>query len=233
MKLENRVGPEAEPFTPFDLERAIRQSFGDLKWWPAEGPFEVCVGAILTQNTNWTNVERAIVNLKRDRLLEPQRIVDASHEEIASAIRPSGYFNQKAERLQLFSRWLLERFGSIDTLIDAPEEALRAELLALKGIGPETADSILCYAAKKPRFVVDAYTFRILNRHQLQMHTVGYAQCQHWFEQSLPADPARLGNIHAGIVEIGKRWCRPRLADCANCALRAFATQVDGKENAT
>ena len=157
-----------KPPTLDDIFAAMQARFGPTHWWPGDSPFEIAVGAILTQNTNWTNVERAIANLKRLKLLGPRRILRCDPAELETAIRSSGYFRQKAKRLRGFCAFLEARYrGSMARMAQAPLDTLREELLALNGIGPETADDILLYACGKPVFVVDTYTRRILSRHGL------------------------------------------------------------------
>lgn len=201
--------------------------FGPTHWWPGDTPFEIAVGAILTQNTAWTNVEKAIANLKRERLLSPRAIVDCGDDALYAALRPSGYFRQKAERLRLFSQHLLNRYGgSMARMAKRPLDELRPELLALKGIGPETADDILLYACDKPVFVVDAYTRRILSRHGHVPETIGYEAMRHTFESRLAPDVAQWKEYHGLIVYTGKDHCRatPR---CEDCPLRPLLPRLE------
>jgi endonuclease-3 related protein len=168
----------------------LRRHFGPQRWWPGDTPFEVCVGAILTQNTAWTNVEKAIANLRRDRVLTPERLRALSHHRLASLIRPAGYFNVKARRLRSFLDFLHGEFrGDLTRMFRLPTAALREKLLAVNGIGPETADSILLYAGGHESFVVDAYTRRILTRHGWAKPDADYHDIKALFEQSLPANP--------------------------------------------
>lgn len=193
--------------------------YGPTGWWPGDTPFEVAVGAILTQNTAWTNVEKAIANLKAARLLSPRALLAADRADVEAALRPSGYFRQKTERVLLFCRWLTDRFGgSMRRLAAEPLETLRPELLSLRGIGPETADDILLYACEKPVFVVDAYTRRILSRHGIAPHGLPYEEMRALFEGALPADTALFREYHGLIVWTGKDFCRTR-PQCANCPL--------------
>lgn len=193
--------------------------YGPTGWWPGDTPFEVAVGAILTQNTAWTNVEKAIANLRAARLLSPRALLAADRAEVEAALRPSGYFRQKTERVLLFCHWLADRFGgSMRRLAAAPLETLRPELLALKGIGPETADDILLYACEKPVFVVDAYTRRILSRHGVAPHGLPYEEMRALFEGALTADAALFKEYHGLIVWTGKDFCRTR-PQCAGCPL--------------
>ena len=156
--------------TKRDLRRAyqfMRARFGHLHWWPGETPLEVCIGAILTQNTAWTNVERAMANLKSARVLEPEKLFALPEAKLAELIRPAGYFNVKARRLRSFLRMLMEEFGGdLNRLFAGETAAVRTRLLAINGIGPETADSLLLYAGGHHSFVIDAYTKRIFQRHR-------------------------------------------------------------------
>jgi len=192
--------------------------FGPLCWWPGDMPFEICVGAILTQNTAWTNVEKAIVNLKRERLLSVRGMAKAETKQLAQAIRPAGYFNQKSLRLQDFSRYIMRTHrGSLKRMLTQPTTKLREELLALKGIGPETADSMILYAAEQPVFVVDAYTRRILSRMGLVGEDVGYEDLQNLFHCHFQPDAEFYGEFHAQLVYIGKEFCRKSKPRCEDC----------------
>ena len=181
------------------------------------------VGAILTQNTSWSNVERAIAALRREKLLTAAAIEKVSAVRLARLIRSSGYFRQKARKLKAFVRFLRrEHQGSLNKLFATPAAKLREQLLAVHGIGPETADSILLYAGQHKVFVVDAYTRRILERHALVHPKASYEEIRALFEQSLPAEPLLYNEYHALIVHTGKHFCRTRQPDCEHCALRAF-----------
>lgn len=194
-------------------------TYGPRHWWPGETPFEVCVGAILTQNTNWGNVEKAIANLKAADRLSITGMSTLLPDELAALIRPAGYFNIKAARLQAFVSFLLDQYGgSLDRLFAGPWQQARTELLAVKGIGPETADSILLYAGHKPSFVVDAYTRRIFSRLGLIDEQISYDGLRHHFMDSLALDAALFNEYHALIVELGKQVCRPR-PHCSCCCL--------------
>jgi endonuclease-3 related protein len=200
--------------------RALSRHFGPTGWWPGESAFEVAVGAILTQNTAWRNVEKAIANLKRERLLSPRAIVKCPAGRLEAALRPSGYFRVKARRLLSFCDYLLERYrGSMARMAEQPLDTLRPELLAVHGIGPETADDILLYACEKPVFVVDAYTRRILARHGLVKGTLGYEDLRTVFESSLSPDVAMYKEYHGLLVYTGNTFCR-RAARCEECPLR-------------
>lgn len=191
--------------------------FGRTHWWPGDTPFEVAVGAILTQNTAWTNVEKAIVNLKREKLLSPRKMLQCAPARLEAALRPAGYFRIKARRLKNFCRFLVEDHGgSIERLARQPLAALREELLAVNGIGPETADDILLYACEKPVFVVDAYTRRIFSRHGLVAPDIAYEELRAFFEQNL--EPDLFKEYHGLIVWTGKDFCR-RKPQCEGCPL--------------
>jgi endonuclease-3 related protein len=203
----------------------MRRRFGHQGWWPGETPFEVCVGAILTQNTNWTNVERAIANLKAADVLEPRRLLALPPARLAELIRPAGYFNVKARRLRAFLDVLVREFdGDLARLLGGPLATARARLLGIHGIGPETADSMLLYAGGQLVFVVDAYTRRIFARHGWCAPEADYAAVQRLCEAALNHRPvaARLDywqDYHAQLVAVGKDFCRPRQPRCDTCPL--------------
>lgn len=193
--------------------------FGPRGWWPGETPFEVMVGAILTQNTNWKNVERAIENLTRERVLHPKKMLALHPATLASLIRPAGYYRVKARRLRSFLKYFVETYdGDAGRMAPRPLEELRPELLGVSGIGPETADSILLYALEKPVFVIDAYTKRILVRHGLCAEEDDYHALQELFVDHLPAEVPLYNEYHALIVETGKEYCRPK-PRCEECPL--------------
>jgi len=193
--------------------------FGPQHWWPGETAEEVIIGAVLTQNTNWQNVETAILNLKKARLLSLERISRTPLDELATLIRPSGYYNIKAKRLKAVSEYFVRRCrGDFTTLATIPLEDLRRELLAVYGVGSETADSILLYALNRPVFVVDAYTTRIGLRHGLFKDTLDYDSIRVLFESSLPDSIPLLNEYHALLVRLGKEFCRPQ-PRCDSCPL--------------
>ncbi|MBI4789207.1 MAG: endonuclease III domain-containing protein [Chloroflexi bacterium] len=195
--------------------------FGPQHWWPGDGAFEVIVGAILTQNTAWTNVEKAMGNLKRAGLLDPARLHRARETRIARLIRPSGYFNLKAKKLKTFVRFLFdEHHGKLAHLFKRDTASLRAELLAVYGIGPETADSIILYAANQPIFVIDAYTRRIAARLGLSREDATYDELQRLFTANLPRDTQLFNEYHALLVMLGKHYCRKSAPRCGECPLR-------------
>jgi endonuclease III related protein len=202
---------------------ALFAAQGPQHWWPGRTAFEIIVGAILTQNTSWSNVEIAIRNLRREKLLTPRAIEDVSLARLARLVRSSGYFRQKAKKLKCFVGFLRSEYGgSIARMFRTPTAVLRERLLSVHGIGPETADSILLYAGKHPVFVVDAYTRRLLERHQLAMPTQGYEEIRQLFERSLPGDAALYNEFHALIVRTGKEYCRTRNPRCSECPLHSF-----------
>lgn len=199
----------------------LAKILGPRHWWPARTPFEVIVGAILTQNTAWQNVEKAMANLRRERLLTPQALERVSMQRLARLVRPSGYFRQKAKKLKAFVRFLRNEYGgSLPRMFATPTLELREQLLGVFGIGPETADSILLYAGGHPIFVVDAYTHRILGRHGIGPGKPDYEAVRAMFEANLPADARLYNEFHALLVNVGKNWCRPREPRCSECPLK-------------
>jgi endonuclease-3 related protein len=193
--------------------------FGDLHWWPADDPFEVMVGAILTQNTAWTNVEKAIQALRERRLLTPAALFSIPENELARIIRPSGYYHLKAERLKAFVRFLMVEYsGNVEAMKVEDLSRLRDKLLGIKGIGPETADSILLYACEKPVFISDAYTRRILLRHGMIGDDADYHSIQTLFMDHLQPDVMLFNQFHATIVNTGKTFCR-KAPQCMRCPL--------------
>ena len=205
-----------------DVYRRLFDRYGSQHWWPGETPFEVAVGAILTQNTNWTNVEKAIANLSRAGLLSPRGLHELPVERLAEMIRPAGYYNIKAARLRHFLDWLFDcHKGDLDAVARVNTDILREELLGVRGIGPETADSILLYALGRPVFVVDAYTCRILGRHRLLEPDADYESVREMFEAALPRDVKLFNEFHALFVRVGKEHCRPQ-PRCAGCPLESL-----------
>jgi len=220
------------------IYRELLKTYGKQGWWPLTPPgaletrnhsgkpinekhrFEIIVGAILTQNTSWKNVEKAIFELNKEKLIDIKKISKVSRPKLAKLIRSSGYYNQKAERLKVFARHILKYYnGSIASFFNKSLSDLRKELLKIKGIGPETADSILLYAAEKPSFVVDAYTKRVFSRLNL-LNESSYDEIQRFFMQNLPKDVGLFKEYHALIVEHAKQHCRKRPV-CEGCILRA------------
>ncbi len=197
------------------LYHRLFDHYGRQHWWPADSPFEVMVGAVLTQNTAWSNVERAIDNLRRAGLLDPAAMADLAPDRLAQPIRPSGYFNVKAKRLQALCQWLLNETAAQSLATDT----LRERLLAIHGIGPETADDILLYAYERPVFVIDAYTRRLCGRLSLVDGELSYEALRATFEQALPKQVALFNEYHALIDHHAKLVCRPR-PRCDACFLR-------------
>jgi len=208
--------------------RALFKQFGPQHWWPGETPFEIVIGAILTQNTAWTNVEKAIHNLKRAGALSVEGMEALPEKRLAALIRPSGYYNQKAKKLKAFLRRLREHHGgSLDRMFRLPTEQLRQELLEIHGIGEETADSILLYGGAHPIFVVDAYTRRILLRHGLVAPGASYHDIQQIFHASVVSNAPVYNEFHALLVEAGKRHCWKARPQCAGCPLERFPHSVE------
>ncbi|MBI3331123.1 MAG: endonuclease III domain-containing protein [Candidatus Omnitrophica bacterium] len=208
------------PATLRVIYRRLLRAFGPQGWWPARTPFEMMVGAVLTQATNWRNVERAIGRLRRAGALRPRRLLALRRGALEGAVRPAGYFRQKAKRLRAFTQWYTARYaGSARRMFRTPWPSLRRELLGLHGIGPETADSILLYAGEQPVFVVDAYTVRVFRRHRLLKAKATYEAVQRLAMRELPADAALYNEFHALLVAVGKRYCHRRHPDCAQCPL--------------
>jgi endonuclease-3 related protein len=202
---------------------AMSGALGPMHWWPAQTPFEVIVGAILTQSTAWGNVERAIANLQTARMLNLHAMLRVPLPRLAALVRPSGYFRQKAKKLKAFVRFLQNEFGgSLKRMFEAPTLELREKLLSVHGIGPETADSILLYAGNHPVFVVDAYTHRILGRHGITEGKPDYEKVRAFIESSIPRQPELFNEFHALIVNTGKNWCRKSAPRCEECPLRAL-----------
>jgi len=201
---------------------ALFSAFGPQHWWPGETQFEVIVGAILTQNTSWTNVERAIANLRAAKLLSPAAITSVPQDKLEGLIRSSGYFRQKARKLKAFCKFLRAEYrGSLKRMFETPTARLREKLLGVFGIGPETADSILLYAGQHGVFVADAYTKRLLARHGWVEERTPYDEVRSLVERQSPGDVRRFNEFHALIVRAGKQFCRPRQPLCGKCPLGA------------
>jgi endonuclease-3 related protein len=197
----------------------LLEHFGPRFWWPADSPFEVCVGAILTQNTNWGNVEKALDNIKGKNMLSAEALRKIPAEQLAELIRPAGYYNLKSARLKEFIGWLFDRYeGNLDRMFAGDWRDLREELLAVRGIGPETCDSILLYAGHKPSFVVDAYTKRLFSRLSLLDQNASYEETRRLFMANLPVDAPLYNEYHALIVQHCKDYCRKKPL-CESCPL--------------
>jgi len=210
---------------PLQIYRQLLTVYGQRRWWSADTAFEVMVGAILTQNTRWENVEMAITNLKQSDMLDAKRICDGNLKELEGYIRPSGFFRQKARYLQAMSLFY-HRHGCEFGLKKWPMSSLRKKLLAVRGIGPETADSILLYALDKPIFVVDAYTRRIFNRLGYLPQHAGYDDTQQYFHSRLPRSLPLFKELHALIVEHAKQHCRAK-PQCADCPLQQHCLYME------
>jgi len=211
--LHRDIGP-----SPLDIYTALHAHFGDLEWWPGDGPFEVMVGAVLTQRTSWRNVEIALGNLRDAGVVDMAALLATPKADLEVLIRPSGTYRQKATRLlALFCIVDRKGGGSLVAFLDRTMDELREDLLAVKGIGPETADSIVLYAAGQPSFVVDAYTRRILDRLDIDPGR-SYDDVARWFTDGLPLDADLYNNYHAVLVELAKAHCRPSPL-CEGCPL--------------
>lgn len=204
----------------YRVHRLLLEKLGPQHWWPGESPFEVMVGAVLVQNTAWRNVERAIANLRDARVLEPHRLAALPASELEELIRPAGYFRIKAKRLSNLVSFVVDRYdGSLDAIREADSWQLREQLLAVNGVGPETADSILLYALDKPVMVVDAYTHRIWARHGWIDYDADYHRLQEQIAGELPDEAALFNELHAELVHVGHHWCK-RIPRCEACPLR-------------
>jgi len=204
------------------IYQKLYDAYGPRHWWPGETPFEVMVGAILTQNTSWKNVERAIQKLKDEKVLNAEGIHQLRKSKLAPLIRPSGYYRIKAERLKAFIHFLFEDYnGNIEKMKRENLEPLRKKLLAVNGIGPETADSILLYGLEKPIFVVDAYTRRILSRHEIISEEASYEEVQSLFMNHLPHKTKLFNEYHALLVHLGKTLCK-KVPRCDICPLKGI-----------
>ena len=205
-----------------EMFHLLLDHYGPRHWWPADTPLEMMIGAVLTQNTNWKNVERAIENLKKRDLLTFKRLHRIGIAQLAREIRPAGYYNIKADRLKNLINFVADHYdGDMETMLNEDTLSLRQGLLSVNGIGPETADSIILYAAEYPVFVIDAYTHRILNRHGMAEDQATYPVLQELFMDNLPDDPVLFNEFHALIVEAGKDYCRKK-PQCTRCPLNTW-----------
>jgi endonuclease-3 related protein len=222
--------PDRSAPGPRELYEILHAHYGELEWWPADGPFEVMVGAVLTQRTAWRNVERALDNLRDASVVDMRSLLCTPLERLEVLVRPSGTYRQKARRLlALFQMVDRKGSGSLDTFLDLHVQELRGALLSVNGIGPETADSIALYAAGRPVFVVDAYTRRVLER--LGIEAGGsYDDVARWFTDGLREDPALYNNYHAALVELAKEHCR-KVPRCADCPLLHLCATGKGKKS--
>lgn len=206
-----------------NIYSAMLAELGPSHWWPGETPLEIALGAILTQNTAWTNVEKALHNLRTEGLLQAEALYELPEHTLAELIRPSGFFRVKAGRIRNFLGFLYETCAlNMEKLRFRDMAALRERLLGVPGIGPETADSILLYALNLPSFVVDAYTRRILNRHGLVPEDIEYGELRDFFMDVLPEDADLFNEYHALLVRVGKTWCARTTPRCADCPLAPF-----------
>jgi endonuclease-3 related protein len=206
------------------IYRRLLEAYGPQYWWPADSPLEVMIGAVLTQNTAWHSVARAIVNLKTHGLLSIQALGSIPQEVLAPLIRPAGYFRLKARRLKNLIDLVSKAYeGNLEGMAMVGTPELREALLKVNGIGPETADSILLYAFRRPVFVVDAYTLRVMSRHGLIHPGAAYRELQEIFVEHLPPEEAMFNEYHALLVQVGKRHCR-RTPSCAGCPLEPLLT---------
>jgi endonuclease-3 related protein len=209
-----------------EMYHLMLNHFGPQHWWPAADALEMMVGAILTQNTSWNNVEKAIKNLKKRSILNIRALHSISVPELAEEIRPAGYFNIKAARLKNLINFIVERYnGDVSMLLTEKTDILREGLLSIRGVGSETADSILLYAVGRPIFVIDSYTHRILNRHGLADDQASYHELQELFMDNLAEDTGLFNEFHALIVGIGKQYCR-RKPLCGKCPLGKWGKRV-------
>lgn len=201
----------------------LLESFGPQGWWPARTRLEIMLGAILTQNTTWRNATLALENLRKAGLLSWRALRRAPLRELESSVRPAGFYRQKARTISILAEWLAHNFdGSLKALFRMNPHEVRRQLLAIKGIGPETADAIILYAGRRPLFVADAYTRRVLSRHQLLPASAGYESARQYLHRHLTPDQAMFNEFHALLVETGKRYCRRQVAHCEECPLREF-----------
>ncbi len=199
--------PNTAPNILFKIYQVLLNHFGSQNWWPGENEIEIMVGAILTQNTNWQNVEKGIKNLKEATNLDPIIINKLPLKKLAKIIKPTGFYNLKAKRLKEFIKFFLKEYqGKVETMEKEDEKILREKLLKVKGIGKETADSILLYALNKPVFVIDNYTKRIFTRHKL-FFGKSYEEWQEYFIKNLPKDPKIYNEYHALLVKLAKTYC--------------------------
>ncbi len=205
----------------------LLEAFGPQHWWPADDDFEIIVGAILTQSVSWKNVEKAIDNLKAEGLLSLDAILAVDKDKLAALIKSTMYYNQKALKLKNFCRYIKQNYGrDIYALFEKNIPNMRVELLSIKGIGPETADSIILYAAEKPIFVVDAYTRRIFSRLGFLPDDAEYSQMQDFFMSNLPSDVNLFNEYHALIVRLGKDYCKNKKPLCKECPVKNHCSNI-------
>ena len=209
--------------TFYEIYEILLDHFGPQNWWPAETPFEMVIGAVLTQNTNWKNVDRALANLKKADLLSFEALRDLDLANLATSIKPAGYYNLKAKRLKNLLQMIEDEYaGELRNLLEDDFYNARMMLLQVKGIGPETADAILLYAGGHPVFVVDAYTHRVFSRHNLLEEECSYEDVQERFMDNLPADSELFNEYHALIVKVAKAYCKKNAPLCEHCPLQGI-----------
>ncbi len=206
------------PITYYELYRRLRKQFGYLDWWPGDTRDEIIIGAILTQQTSWKNVEKALENLRKDNSIDLRKISGMGLARLQRLIRPSGFYRQKARRLKALCAYIFSDYANLDSFLGRDRATLRKELLGLNGVGKETADSIMLYAAEKRVFVVDAYTRRITGRVYGVEEDMDYDRLAGLISDSIPASIKLYKDFHAQLVELGKRYCRPRPL-CAECPI--------------
>jgi len=205
----------------FEIYKILKNHFGNVgSWWPKDSPFEVIVGAILTQQSTWTNVEKALKNLKDKNILNPSSIANLPMDELKILVKPSGFFNQKAERLKYMSQYIMDKYqGNIELFFNKNNKELRQELLGLKGVGLETADSIILYSAEKNEFVIDAYTKRIYSRLGLVKDTIDYESLKDYIIKDIPEELMIYQEFHGLLVLTGKNLCKKKDPKCMECPL--------------
>jgi endonuclease-3 related protein len=231
MQLEDKHGASPQGKILGRFYATLLESFGPQGWWPARTRWEVIWGAILTQNTTWRNATLALKSLRKAGLLARRRFRQIPIAELEALIRPAGFFRQKARALHNFAQWIEQAHGgSLDALFAQGAAPARAQLLTLKGIGPETADAILLYSGRHPVFVADAYTRRVLSRHGLLSPTANYHSAQQFLHQHLPPDEALFNEFHALLVDTAKRFCHRNKAHCEECPLGEFLTRSSKRE---
>jgi len=200
----------------------MKEKFGPQAWWPGDTPLEIMTGAVLTQNTNWKNVEKAIENLKNSGILSLDALQKISPVNLATLIRPAGYYNIKARRLKNLIAFISIKYeNDLDKFLREETNIMREGLLSVNGVGPETADSIMLYAAERPVFVIDTYTHRILSRHDIIDENIQYYELQELFMENLPEDTSLFNEFHAQIVQTGKNFCKKR-PQCEECPLKGW-----------
>jgi endonuclease-3 related protein len=223
--MELAAEPPATPpgVTLLQYYSTLSREFGPQRWWPARTRLEIILGAILTQNTNWNNAALALKNLRKAGRLRWEALREASLAELERHLRPAGFYRQKARSIRNFVLWLSDRHGgSLNALFALPPGELRRQLMELKGLGPETADAIILYAADQPFFVADAYSRRVLARHGLLPSRASYAEAQAFLHRHLPPKASLFNEFHALLVEAGKRYCRRQAPKCEGCPLAPF-----------